>query len=457
MKRILAFLLALSLALCVSFTTIASAENGADYSNLSLEQLISMRATLDTEIEKRMADLSTKLIPGTYVVGRDVKAGSYILLGLMDKGSGGYSPQALVAESSENASYSEYIDYSYMKEGTKWFITVVDGNVIEIRSGDVAIQNAQPLTCGVNEVNPNDPSLIPTSNLAPGRYIAGKDIKAGTYVLVGIMDKGSDGYSPQALTSNSIDDATNSEYIDYQYMKNGSTWHIALKSGNVLEIRSGDVAVQEMVPLAIAPDEVTEKSNSSESEKEAVIDGTPIIKGIYIVGRDIQPGSYNIAMTACKQATVIATFANNENLSAYTSWDSANNLGQYSKTAIYVKKGQTSHIYLEDGDYLYIGDGSGVLAETDNSTLVRGVYQVGKELAPGSYFITLTDFHNSSVVATFAKSSDLVSYTSWDSANNLKEYSTASVYAKRNEAFHISLIEGEYLYIADGTGTYEVR
>ena len=86
-----------------------------------------MRATLDTEIEKRMADLSTELIPGTYVVGRDVKAGSYILLGLMDKGPGGYSPQALVAESSENASYSEYIDYSYMKEGTKWFITVVAG------------------------------------------------------------------------------------------------------------------------------------------------------------------------------------------------------------------------------------------------------------------------------------------------------------------------------------------
>lgn len=107
--------------------------------------------------------------------------------------------------------------------------------------------------------------------------------------------------------------------------------------------------------------------------------------------------------------------------------------------------------------YLYIGDGSGVLAEADNSTLVRGVYQVGKELASGSYFITLTDFHNSAIVATFAKSSDLVSYTSWDSANNLKEYSTASVYAKRNEAFHISLTEGEYLYIADGTGTYEVR
>ena len=417
-----------------------------------------MRAALDSEIRKRTADLSTKLIPGSYVVGRDIKAGSYILVGLMDKGPGGYSPQALVAESSENAEYSEYIDSSYMKEGTKWFITVDNGNVVEIRSGDVAIQNAQPLTCGVEEINYNDSSLTPTSTLVPGRYVVGKDIKAGTYILVGLMDKGPGGYSPQALTSESMDDAANSEYIGYQYMKNGSTWRISLRSGNVLEIRSGDVAVQEMVPLAVAPDEVSEEQEASITEKaELEINGIPMIKGIYIVGRDIQPGSYNITMTACQQATVIATFANNEDLSSYTSWDSANNLGQYSKTAVYVKKGQTTHIYLEDGDYLFIGDGNGILTETDNSTLVRGVYQIGKELTPGSYFITLTDFHNSAVVATFANSSNLVSYTSWDSANNLKQYSTASVYAKRNEVFHISLLEGEYLYISDGSGSYEMR
>ena len=416
-----------------------------------------MRAAIDTEIGNRMADLSTTLVPGTYLVGRDVKAGAYILTGLMDKGPDGYSPQALIAESAENAEYSEYLDYSYMKDGTRWYISVENGNVIEICSGDVAIQNAQPFTCGVVETNSNDDSLAPTSNLAPGRYVVGKDIQAGTYILVGIMDKGPDGYSPQALTAASMDDATNSEYIDYSYMKNGSTWRIALKSGNVLEIRSGDVAVQEMEPLAVAPDEVPDEETAVAENTEPQIDGIPVIKGIYIVGRDVQPGSYNITMTACKQATVIATFATNEDLSSYTSWDSANNLGQYSKTAVYVKKGQTTHIYLEDGDYLYIGDGSGVIAETDNSMLVRGVYQVGKELAPGSYFITLTNFHNSAVVATFANSSNLVSYTSWDSANNLQEYSTASVYAKRNEAFHISLVEGEYLYIGDGTGTYEVR
>lgn len=457
MKRSVVRVLVFTLLFCFSFVSLVLAESGTDYSNLSLDELISMRSALDTEIENRMVDLSTKLIPGTYVVGRDLKAGSYIVLGLMDEGPSGYTPQALISESAENAEYSEYIDYQYMKTDVEWHVTVVDGNVIEVRSGDVSIQNAQPLTCGMEETNPNDPSLPTTSNMAPGTYIAGKDIKAGTYILVGLMDEGPTGYTPQALTAESVDDASNSEYIDYSYLKTGETWRIALKNGNVLEVRSGEVAVQEMEPLAFAPDELPEEQPSSSTADELQIDGIPVIKGVYIVGRDLKPGSYNITMAACMQATVIATFANNEDLSAYTSWDSANNLGQYSKTAIYVKKGQTSHIYLEDGDYLYIGDGNGILSETDNITLVRGVYHIGKELSPGSYFITLTDFHNSAVVATFASSSDLVSYTSWDSANNLKEYSTTSVYAKRNEAFHISLLEGEYLYIADGTGTYESR
>ena len=457
MKRNVFRVLAVALLFCVSLLSLAIAESGPDYSSLSLDELISMRSALDAEIEKRMAELSTKLIPGTYLVGRDLKAGSYIVFGLMDEGPSGYTPQALVAESAENAEYFEYIDYQYMKTGTKWHITVSDGNVIEVRSGEVSIQNAQPLTCGMEETNPNDPTLPATSNLVPGIYIAGKDIKAGTYILVGLMDEGPTGYTPQALTAESIDDASNSEYIDYSYLKTSTTWRIALKNGNVLEVRSGEVAVQEMEPLAFAPDDVPEEQPSTSATEEFQIDGIPVIKGIYIVGRDLKPGSYNITMVACKQATVIATFANNEALSAYTSWDSANNLGKYSKTAIYVKKGQTSHIYLEDGDYLYIGDGSGVLSETDNSTLVSGVYHVGKELAPGSYFITLTDFHNSAVVATFASSSNLVGYTSWDSANNLKKYSTSSVYAKRNEAFHISLLDGEYLYISDGTGTYESR
>ncbi len=460
MKKILCSLLVLSMTFAMLFSATAVADSGIDFSDYSLEELVSLRADLDNEIEKQLANLSTTLIPGTYVVGRDITAGSYLLLGLMDKGPNGYTPQALVAESEEDAEYSEYTEYNYMKNGDKWRISVEEGNVIEIRVGDVSIQNAQPLTCGEN-INPNDPSLLPTSNLAPGRYVVGKDINAGTYVLLGLMDEGPTGYTPQALISESVDDVLDSDYIDYEYMKTGDTWRITLQLGNVLEIRTGDVAVQEMEPLAFAPELAPEEKLSDlgggESEGEETLEGSPLIKGVYVAGRDLQAGSYNITMTDCSKGTIIATFANKDDMSSYTSWNSASNLGKYSKTALYVKEGQTNHVFLEDGDYLYIEDGSGIISETDNSTLVRGIYHVGKELTPGSYFITLTDFHNSAEVATFASSSDLVAYTSWDSVNNLKEYSTVYLYAEKNETFHITLIEGEYLYIGDGKGDYVIN
>ena len=134
MKRSVVRVLVFTLLFCFSFVSLVLAESGTDYSNLSLDELISMRSALDTEIENRMVDLSTKLIPGTYVVGRDLKAGSYIVLGLMDEGPSGYTPQALISESAENAEYSEYIDYQYMKTDVEWHVTVVDGNVIEVRS-----------------------------------------------------------------------------------------------------------------------------------------------------------------------------------------------------------------------------------------------------------------------------------------------------------------------------------
>ena len=75
----------------------------------------------------------------------------------------------------------------------------------------------------------------------------------------------------------------------------------------------------------------------------------------------------------------------------------------------------------------------------------------------GSYLITLNDFYHSAEIATFKDSSDLLSYITWDSANNLEKFSTSLVYANEGEQFHITLVKGEYLYISDGTGSYTVQ
>ena len=145
------------------------------------------------------------------------------------------------------------------------------------------------------------------------------------------------------------------------------------------------------------------------------------------------------------------------NVFAYVTWDSSNNLKEYGKTAVYAKSDVPVHIYLEEGDFLFIAEGSGTIVNAQEDVLTKGVYPIGKDLKPGSYLITLNDFHNYATVATFANCSDLVSYISWDSANNLKKYSTTSVSVKKGEQFHITLVEGECLFISDGTGSFTIQ
>ncbi len=455
MKRIVcAFLVALFL-----FVSVASAETSFDATTYSLMELMEIRALIDEQINSLAASPSEELLPGKYVVGRDISAGSYIVHGLMDKGPDGYTPQTLVANSMDDVEYSEYTCYEYMKNNEKWYVTLEAGNVLEVRSGTVSIEPAPVLICSANFTNATDDNLS-TATLVPGLYTAGKDIIAGSYILQGLMDKGPDGYTPQALIAKSMSDIEYSEYIEYEYMKKGESWRLQIEDGNVLEVRSGDVCIQEVVPLAYAPSEEEQQNIETatvvtEASQESINtdDRFSIVKGVYTVGRDFKPGSYAIVLTDCKQATVVATFASADDLASYTSWDSANNLKEYGKSALYVKKDVPVHITLEDGDKLYIGDGQGYITECSPSTIMKGVYIVGTDIDAGAKTITLSDIHNSVVVATFKNAKDMLSYVTWDSANNLKEYGKSAIYAKADVPFHLYLESGDYLYIGEGIGT----
>lgn len=444
-------------------TSTAFAETSFDASSYSLAELMEIRALIDAQINTLAETPSEELVPGSYVAGQDIAAGSYVVHGLMDKGPDGYTPQVLIANSLEDASSWDYICWDYMKANEKWFFTVKAGNVIEVRSGTVSIEQAPMLLCAPGVAGNDEYSANATATLVPGYYTAGRDIVAGDYILVGLMDKGPDGYTPQVLLAESMDAASSWEYISSDYMKKGELWRIHVADGNILEVRSGDVSIQKVVPLAYAPDEaellaVAEAQNdNTPAVDENAGDRFTVVKGVYIVGRDVQAGSYTLTMTDCKKSTLIAIFASAKDLSSYTSWDSSSNLGKYGKTGVYISKDTPTHIILEEGDRLYISDGQGYLTPAVEGTVTRGVYAIGKDLVPGSYLITLNDFHNSSLVATFANSSDLMSYISWDSSNNLAEYSSSSVYVKKGEQFHVTLIEGEYLYISEGTGSYTIQ
>lgn len=434
----------------------AFAEISFNASGYSLTELMEIRAVVDEQIYALTSTPSKELQPGKYIVGIDIAAGSYIIRGLMDKGPSGYTPQILFAESMDH----EYLYYEYLKTNEKWYLNAAEGNIIEVRSGSVAIEKAPIMNCASSTVEAENKDSHTTTVLVPGFYTAGKDIVTGSYILQGLMDKGPGGYTPQALVANSMDDAQYSEYSQYEYLRKGSNWRIRLETGNVLEIRNGDICISEVVPLAFAPSE--EEYQKAIATTSAKIDdyteigsdeGIPVVKGVYTAGSDIKAGSYTLTMTDCQKGTIIATFSTMDNLTSYTSWNSANNLKEYGKTALYVKKNVPVHIFLEEGDILYVENGQGYLVESTNSTILKGAYIAGTDLAPGSHVITLAGFKGSTIIATFKSSKDMLSYVTWDSSNNLKEYGKTAIYAKADTPVHISVEEGDILYITDGIGT----
>ena len=75
-KTLVLFLIVCLLAVPVAF---ASAEDAADLSSLNDEQLVALLAEVQNEIVARHIEKTASLPAGTYIGGRDVPAGSYVL------------------------------------------------------------------------------------------------------------------------------------------------------------------------------------------------------------------------------------------------------------------------------------------------------------------------------------------------------------------------------------------
>lgn len=75
-KTLVLFLIVCLLAVPVAF---ASAEDAADLSSLNDEQLVALLAEVQSEIVARHIEKTASLTAGTYIGGRDIPAGSYVL------------------------------------------------------------------------------------------------------------------------------------------------------------------------------------------------------------------------------------------------------------------------------------------------------------------------------------------------------------------------------------------
>lgn len=74
MKKVMAVLFALVIMVCSSF----SIAEGIDISTLSDDELVALMARVQEEIVSRHIEGTANLAGGTYIVGKDIPAGSYI-------------------------------------------------------------------------------------------------------------------------------------------------------------------------------------------------------------------------------------------------------------------------------------------------------------------------------------------------------------------------------------------
>ena len=74
MRKVMALLFALVIMACSSF----SMAEGIDISTLSDDELVALMARVQEEIVARHIEGTANLAGGTYIVGKDIQAGSYI-------------------------------------------------------------------------------------------------------------------------------------------------------------------------------------------------------------------------------------------------------------------------------------------------------------------------------------------------------------------------------------------
>lgn len=138
MKKVLAFLL-----VCILFVTPVFAE-GMDLSSMSVEELIQLHNQIDEILADKFKCELDVIYPGTYVVGRDIKEGRY-LLNCLRTGSVNYWIITFY-ENEEEFKNRNSLTKENLQIGDQVQINLSDGMVIKIGEGlgTISVVEKQP-------------------------------------------------------------------------------------------------------------------------------------------------------------------------------------------------------------------------------------------------------------------------------------------------------------------------
>ena len=127
MKKLLCVLA----AACLLLGAAGAFAEAPDFSAMSDDELIAQLAALQSEIVARDIEKTAALTAGTYIGGRDIPAGDYILASAGEEGDAG-----IVSLRSVNDPEDEYpsklYEFNFASEGYTVYITVEEGDELVV-------------------------------------------------------------------------------------------------------------------------------------------------------------------------------------------------------------------------------------------------------------------------------------------------------------------------------------
>lgn len=212
-----------------------------DLTNMDVDALIALRASINAELTSRPEASPFRLNPGLYLVGEDIKAGKYYVAA---EAPSTYTAQIMTYADKEayQQDKSSYIDAKYLPiDAPAVFITLEDGNLIDVMEA--------PLMFSITgfEGDRYFTYTPPEGNYVPaGIYTVGMDIPAGTYQFFAATLNSKN----VCIYKNSVNDEDYEVIGLYRIYASETNYKTAILSdGNVLEVKS-DIVMRKQPKLS---------------------------------------------------------------------------------------------------------------------------------------------------------------------------------------------------------------
>ena len=137
MKKLFALLLAI--CLLTAFNAVL-AKSVSELSAYSDSELVELLKNVQNEIAARNIEKTAQLAPGTYIGGRDIPAGAYILAHTAENdfkyGDVRLHSEGTSENESEDSSESDYInklsEHVYLGDDYSFYIVIEDGDILDL-------------------------------------------------------------------------------------------------------------------------------------------------------------------------------------------------------------------------------------------------------------------------------------------------------------------------------------